>query len=224
MAERRMFSKTIIDSDAFLEMPLSTQALYFHLSMRADDDGFVSNPRRIMQMIGAGNDDAKVLLAKRFILEFESGVIVIKHWRINNYIQKDRYKPTNYTEEKSQLQLENNGAYTDKKTDVYILDTQDSIDKDSIDKNSKEEFSFIKEKEEKENLDTNFIKEHLNYNPVLDDEEPSDTKVFYSEINQFIKENNLEHLNPVRYYSIINTENIDNWQEYLRKENAKVDD
>lgn len=82
----------------------------------------------------------------------------------------------------------------------------------------------LKEKEEKENLDTNFIKEHLNYNPVLDDEEPSDTKVFYSEINKFIKENNLEHLNPVRYYTIINTENIDNWQEYLRKENAKVDD
>ena len=206
MAERRMFSKSIIDSDAFLEMPLSTQALYFHLSMRADDDGFVSNPRRIMQMIGAGNDDAKVLLAKRFILEFESGVIVIKHWRINNYIQKDRYKPTNYTEEKSQLQLENNGAYTDKKTDVYILDTQDSIGKNSIDKNSKEEFSFIKEKEEEK------------------EDEVTDAKVHYTDVYNFIKENNLVDLNPMKYYMLINDQDITDWQTYLKKEQRKIEE
>ncbi|HFM7009733.1 TPA: hypothetical protein ACG9XD_003061, partial [Enterococcus faecium] len=89
-----MFAKTIIDSDAFLDMPLSTQALYFHLSMRADDDGFINNPKKIQRMVGCGDDDLKLLMVKRFILVFESGVIVIKHWKIHNYIQKDRYKPT----------------------------------------------------------------------------------------------------------------------------------
>ena len=101
MAERRMFAKTIIDSDAFIDMPLSTQTLYFHLSMRADDDGFINNPKKIQRMIGATDDDLKLLLAKRYILAFDSGVIVIKHWKIHNYIEKDRYKPTVYIEEKS---------------------------------------------------------------------------------------------------------------------------
>lgn len=112
MANRRMFSKEIIDSDMFLDMPLSTQALYFHLSMRADDDGFVNNPKKIQRMTGASDDDAKILLAKNFILSFESGVIVIKHWKIHNYIQKDRYKETNYIEEKALLGEKDNGAYT----------------------------------------------------------------------------------------------------------------
>lgn len=112
MAERRMFSKTIIDSDAFLEMPVSTQALYFHLSMRADDDGFINSPKKICRMVGARDDDMDVLLAKKFILFFDSGVIVIKHWRIHNYIQRDRYKPTNYIDEKSQLVVSDNNSYS----------------------------------------------------------------------------------------------------------------
>lgn len=112
MAERRMFAKSIIDSDAFLDMPMSAQALYFHLSMRADDDGFVNNPRKIQRMVGAGDDDAKILLAKRFIIAFDSGVVVIKHWRIHNYINPDRYKPTPYVEEKAMLTKKPNGAYT----------------------------------------------------------------------------------------------------------------
>ena len=91
MAERRMFAKAIIDSDAFLDMPLSAQALYFHLSMRADDDGFVGNPKRIRGMLGANEDDFKLLILKRFLLTFGSGVVVIKHWKIHNYIQSDRY-------------------------------------------------------------------------------------------------------------------------------------
>lgn len=103
MAERRMFAKTIIDSDTFLDMPLSTQALYFHLSMRADDDGFINNPRKIQRSIGATDDDLKLLIAKQFTIPFESGVVVIKHWRLHNYIQKDRYKPTIYQDEKAQL-------------------------------------------------------------------------------------------------------------------------
>ena len=118
MAERRMFSKRIIDSDAFLDMPLSTQALYFHLSMRADDDGFVSNPRRIRTMVGASEDDLKLLIAKRFLLTFESGVVVIKHWRIHNYINPDRYTPTTSVEEKATLALDDKKAYTECLHDV----------------------------------------------------------------------------------------------------------
>lgn len=114
MAERRMFAKTIIDSDAFLDMPLSTQALYFHLSMRADDDGFINNPNRIIRMINANNDDLRVLITKRFVLVFESGVIVIKHWRLHNTLRKDRYKPTIYQNELQKLQLKGDGGYTER--------------------------------------------------------------------------------------------------------------
>lgn len=113
MANKRMFSLDIVDSDAFVGMPLSTQALYFHLSMRADDDGFVKNPRRIQRDIGSNEDDMKVLIAKRFILPFDSGIVVIKHWKINNNIRSDRYKPTTYIEEKSMLAIKDNGAYTE---------------------------------------------------------------------------------------------------------------
>ena len=112
MAERRMFAKTIIDSDAFLDMPLSAQALYFHLSMRADDEGFINNPKKIQRMIGALDDDLKLLIAKRFIIPFDSGVVVIKHWRIHNYIRADRLIETNYQDEKAQLSVKENGAYT----------------------------------------------------------------------------------------------------------------
>ena len=112
MSERRMFAKSIIDSDAFLDMPLSAQALYFHLSMRADDEGFINNPKKIQRVIGASDDDRKLLLAKNFIIAFESGVIVIKHWKIHNYIRADRLVATNYADEKSLLKVKENGAYT----------------------------------------------------------------------------------------------------------------
>lgn len=112
MAERRMFAKTIIDSDSFLDMPTSTQCLYFHLAMRADDDGFINNPRKIQRATGASNDDLKLLITKGFIIPFETGIVVIKHWKIHNYIQKDRYKPTAYIEEKSRLDVKCNKAYT----------------------------------------------------------------------------------------------------------------
>lgn len=112
MAERRMFAKKITESDAFLDMPSSTQMLYFHLSMNADDDGFVNNPKKIQRMCGASDDDFKLLIAKRFVILFESGVIVIKHWKMHNYIQSDRYRPTDYVEEKSMLGLKKNKSYT----------------------------------------------------------------------------------------------------------------
>lgn len=142
MAERRMFAKTIIDSDPFLDMPLSTQALYFHLSMRADDDGFINNPKKIQRMIGASDDDLRVLVMKRFILPFDSGVVVIKHWKIHNYIRNDRYKETVYQEEKALLELKENGAYTelsplgipDGNQVVDQVETQVRLGKDSIGK------------------------------------------------------------------------------------------
>jgi len=112
MAERRMFAKTIIDSDAFLDMPLSAQALYFHLSMRADDEGFINNPKKIQRMVGASEDDLKLLVAKSFIIPFESGIVVIKHWKIHNYIRGDRLHETKYLEERALLNVKENGAYT----------------------------------------------------------------------------------------------------------------
>lgn len=102
----------ICDSDAFLDMPLSTQALYFHLNMRADDDGFVGNPKRIQRTIGACEDDLKLLIAKRFVLVFADGVIVIKHWKMHNCIQSDRYHPTVYQEELKMLYEKQNKSYT----------------------------------------------------------------------------------------------------------------
>ena len=130
MAQRRMFNKTITNNDNFLEMPCSSQSLYFHLSMNADDDGFVDNWKSIMRMTGNKDDDMKILIAKQYVIPFESGVIVIKHWSLNNYLQKDRYTKTIYQQEIQQLTTdEHNG---------YILDTSciHSIDKLSIEENS----------------------------------------------------------------------------------------
>ena len=112
MANKRMFTMKIVDSDAFLDMPLSTQCLYFHLNMRADDDGFIGNPKRIMKITGASEDDLRLLIAKRFVLTFEDGVIVIKHWRMHNTLSRDRYAETSYTDEKKMLLLKDNGSYS----------------------------------------------------------------------------------------------------------------
>ena len=145
MAERRMFAKTIIDSDVFTDMPISARLLYYDLAMRADDDGFVNSPKKIMKFVGASVDDMNVLIAKQFIIPFESGVVVIKHWKIHNYIQKDRYKATSYQAEKESLTLKNGTYYTDDLPDVsnldteciqdvYSLDTQDRLGKDRLGK------------------------------------------------------------------------------------------
>ena len=123
MAQRRCFTNKITGSDAFLEMPLSTQCLYFHLNMNADDDGFVNSPKKIMRMVGASDDDLKILIAKSFVLVFESGVIVIKHWRMNNTLRNDRYHPTDYQEEFKLLDLKGNDSYT-WKDDEKLLATK----------------------------------------------------------------------------------------------------
>ena len=140
MAERRMFAKTIIDSDAFLEMPVTSQLLYFHLSMRADDDGFVNKPKSLMRMVGCKDDDLKLLFVKKFLIPFESGVVVIKHWKIHNYIRKDTYTETKYKEEKATLELDENSAYRlAEATPLQLRDesvtspsTQDRLGKDRV--------------------------------------------------------------------------------------------
>lgn len=151
MAERRMFSRSVVETDSFLDMPLSSQCLYFHLSMNADDDGFVSNPKTIKRSIGAADDDVKILVSKGYIIPFESGIVVITHWKKSNQIQKDRYKPTGYSNEMSLLKVSKNKIYEIVSTQpvsnldttcmqpVSNLDTQYSIDKLSIDKLSIEE-------------------------------------------------------------------------------------
>lgn len=148
MAERRMFAKTIIDSDAFLDMPMSARLLYYDLSMRADDDGFVNAPKKIMRMVGATQDDISILALRKFIIPFDSGVVVIKHWKIHNYIRKDTYNETKYKEEKATLALDENNAYTQSFLDSEVLpstargrlvdapSTQDRLGKERLGKES----------------------------------------------------------------------------------------
>lgn len=163
IAERRMFAKTIIDSDVFIDMPISARLLYYDLGMRADDDGFVNSPKKIVRMIGASQDDLNVLISKNFIIPFDSGVVVIKHWKINNYLRSDRYRETNYKQEKSMLSADENNSYTlmdtaciqavssmypvgipndDKRYTQYSIG-KDRLDKDSIGKDSIENTEYI---------------------------------------------------------------------------------
>lgn len=146
MAERRMFCKSVVLSDEFLDMPTSTRCLYLVLSMIADDDGFVNSPKSAMRQSSATMDDMNILIAKKYVIMFDSSLLVIKHWKMNNYIQKDRYTETKYIEQKQTLYLDENKAYTQNLSsakytvygteidDVYKLDTQVSIGKVSIGK------------------------------------------------------------------------------------------
>ena len=138
MAKRRMFSQQITESDSFLDMPLSAQALYFHLGMTADDDGFVNSPKRVQRVIGANDDDLKLLVAKKFVIAFDSGVVVIKHWKINNFIRSDRYTPTVYADEMAMLYEKENRAYTlgIPNDNQWYTNGMHRLDKTSIDKNS----------------------------------------------------------------------------------------
>lgn len=136
MANRRMFSLDVVDTDIFLDLPISSQALYFQLGMRADDDGFVSSPKKITAMIGANRDDLKLLVAKGFVIALDDGIVVIRHWKQNNYIQSDRYKKTIYQRQLSALSS-NNGIY---EMDTECIQTvsetypQDRLGKDNIGK------------------------------------------------------------------------------------------
>ena len=148
MADKRMFSLKIVDSDLFLDMPLSSQCLYFHLSMRADDDGFVNNPKKIIKIIGANEDDLKILIAKGFVIVFDQGIIVITHWKINNFIRKDRYKPTMYIEQKQQLYQTENGVYiSEEKVGCHLVNQRLSSGQPSIDKGRLDKVSIDKGRE-----------------------------------------------------------------------------
>lgn len=172
MAKRRMFSKDVVDTDNFLEMPATTQVLYFHLSMRADDDGFVSNPKRILRLTGCSEDDLKILYAKQFIIPFDSGVCVIRHWKIHNYIQKDRYNKTIYHDELYKLTVLKNGMYdrvdTECIQDVSISDTQVRLGKDSLVKVSQVEDSLESGESSQENNNTDKRKSRNTIPPTVD--------------------------------------------------------
>ena len=170
MAEKRMFAKTIIDSDLFLDMPVTAQLLYFHLCMRADDDGFINNPKRIMRDVRCSDDDMKMLIAKDYVIPFESGVIVIKHWRLHNYIQRDRYKPS-LCDEKNLLTTNKNKVYErmdteciqiDNKMDTECIQIDNKMDTECVqigdtdkirlDKNREDKIRLEKDREDKDNM------------------------------------------------------------------------
>ena len=155
MAQKRMFSNSVVESDEFLEMPDSSQNLYFHLSMQADDDGFIDKWKSIMRMTGKKEDDLKILIAKAFVIPFDTGVIVIRHWRLNNYLQKDRYKETIYKDEKSKLIIDESNVYNLYTDCIHSID-KNRLDKISIEKNSKE-----KEQEDFQKV-LNFYEENIN--------------------------------------------------------------
>lgn len=192
MAERRMFAKTIIDSDAFLDMPATSQLLYFHLSMRADDDGFINKPKTIMRICGCKDDDMKLLIAKKFIIPFETGIVVIKHWKIHNYIRNDRYKETKYKEEKATLSLDENNAYTFGIPSGYQMDTQVRLGKDrlELDKDSIEDISDSDEPEPPAPIKKSKPVKHKygEYeNVLLTDEELEKLKTEYSDYQDRIE-------------------------------------
>lgn len=182
MAEKRMFSKKIIDTDWFMDMPASTQNLYFHLSMRADDDGFVASPKRIIKLIGATEDDYKILIAKKFIIPFDSGICVISDWRINNYLRNDRYTETVYKEEKQSLVLDEKGKYEVGIPTVYPVSLSNSYS------NSNNIYNIVK------NLETE----------IYDKEKKNKFKIpTLEEVKEYCKErqNNINAENFIDFYT-----------------------
>lgn len=155
LGEKRMFSRKVVESDAFLDMSFGAQTLYFHLCMNADDEGFISAPKRIMRMVGLEESALEELINKKFILTFTSGVVVIKHWRINNTLRKDRCQPTGYTEEREQLSLKENGSYTFDLSVGNHLSTTWQPDDGIKEKKRKEK--NVKEKKIKESAEGDFF-------------------------------------------------------------------
>lgn len=212
MAQRRMFSKKITNTDQFLDLPLSSQALYFHLNMNADDDGFVNNVRSIIRLVGASNDDFKLLVAKQFVIAFNDGITVIRDWRIHNYIQKDRRQPTFYKKELKQLGLDENNRYIKDPNHVSNLDTEciqngytgkvrlGKVSKD-IDKDSKEDKRSLAKESAKDKKALRPKHKKRVYDKDSD----------YYKLSEFfisqIKKNNPNFKDP----------NIQNWSDDLRK-------
>lgn len=198
MANRRMFNKEVVNSDAFTSMPISSQALYFHLGMEADDDGFVNNPVRVARTINVSSDDLKVLVLKKFVIDFGDGVIVIKHWRKNNQLRYDRYKGTNYEEQATQLYIKKDGTYTLNADNIGVIPfmatkIQDNGNQNttqySIGKVSVVELSKVKESKEKDsskNIHTNKPTTEKDFMESMD-LEADDTR--FKELERLIKYN-----------------------------------
>lgn len=187
-----MFANKVVDSDMFLEMPLSTQALYFHLSMKSDDDGFVSNPKRILRTIGCCEDDMRILVLKRFIIPFESGIVVIRHWLINNYIRSDRYKPTIYLEEKAMLIKSSNDTYEFGIPVVDQTDTQYRVVEKREEENSEVEVKASLGKE---------ILTYDAYNKLL------------TQYDKTLLDKIIEKILRKPYYNCLNEQKISEWCE-----------
>lgn len=214
MAQRRMFNKAITNNDNFLEMPDSSQNLYFHLSMNADDDGFVDNWKSIMKMTGHKEDDLKILISKQYVIPFESGVIVIKHWKLNNYLQNDRKKPTIYQEELLSLNSDNNNVYNLDTTCIHSIGKysieENSIEKKKINKKKKNAFGKYERvmltDDEYEKLCSDFGKELIDKQIVLLDE--------YLEINN--------NKNKYTNYNLVLRKSIrENWFKNSEKKENK---
>lgn len=213
MAERRMFSKTIIDSDNFLDMPLTAQALYFHLAMRADDDGFINNPKSIMRNTNGSKEDLKMLEANKFIICFDSGIVAIRHWKIHNYIQKDRYKATVFKEEKSKLELDDNNMYTECIQDVYKADTQVRLGEDSLGKVSSEG-----ETEKNQTAHPPISNSETEYNNFGDYKHVLLTDTQYSKlVKDYGEKRALEYINKVDSYCQQNGKEYNDYNLTIRK-------
>ena len=191
MAEKRMFAKTIIDSDLFLDMPVTAQLLYFHLCMRADDDGFINNPKRIMRDVRCSDDDMKMLIAKDFVIPFESGVIVIKHWRLHNYIQRDRYKPT-LCDEINLLTTNKNKVY--ERMDTECIQIGNRLDTECIQIGDTDKSRLDKSRLDKSTLDKSSVDSSVSADtPTTPPKKPK--KKFmppsYEEVKAYIDEKRL---------------------------------
>ena len=215
MATRRMFSLKIVDTDAFLEMPMSSQLLYLHLSMRADDEGFVGSPKRIMRLIGVNEDDLKVLTSKRFILSFKSGIVVIKHWLIHNVIRMDRLQKTLYQKEKETLILNEYDAYTEDCQPNVNQTATKCPPKLSKVKLSKDNIAFTQSKRST----TNFLKE--DYNQIIKKyEELKGISFFgteYLPIQQTIKSmfmDNRKKEDIIALMEFLNKSSLEHWQNW----------
>lgn len=216
MAERRMLAKSVVDSDEFLDMPSSAQNLYFHLSIRADDDGFIT-PRKVMRLVRASDDDLRILMAKKFIIPFESGVVVIRHWKINNYLRSDRHTETVYQDELSSLEVVNN-LYVESQTrengipsvNQLVYPGKDSIGKDSIDKSS----IMSGNEAENGNSDVKTIIEYLNLKAKKSFR--ATTKLYERYINARLSEGytleDFKHVIDVKCAEWMNTDH----EQYLR--------
>lgn len=205
MAERRMFAKNVIDSDIFLDMPLSTQALYFHLAMRADDDGFVNNPKKISRMIGADDDSLKLLCIKKFLIPFENGVVVIRHWKVHNYIRKDTYKETAYKAEKAQLYVDASEQYNIRDGTVTEVSqvrdvtvdgslTQDRIGKDRIGKD-RLDIDSGKPQKHKHGEFNHVLLTDDEYSRLCDDYGPATADLYIKKVDEYCEQSGKRYKN-----------------------------